>query len=563
MPRSLRITVAAGSIARVNAPAVAVNHFRQVQPIGAELALEDALDGAISRAIADGRFAGRPGELYILPTEGRIPADYAVVVGLGDFRDFTLDTVATIASATGLAITQLRLTRLATILPGGQYGLKTLQATKRFMKNLVSVLALVDPDGSFQELILCEADPVRAREVAEAARGAASVLKTRAIIEVMECNVDELTGRQVAAASAPSAAAAPILPPFPYDPVPVYLDISLRGETLFYRILDKKPALQVFKKQVPVDVLADLTNEMYRVAAETGVGQPARVRADLERLGALAYSQLLSAPMRERIRGFPNSPLVLVLDQSTVGIPWELLHDRQEFLCRRFPLARRVIMEGLGPSSQTTEPAKPLRMLIVADPTGDLPGAREECRRLFKAFREGSDFSVKLLEGDQATPMGLLKELNSGGYHVLHYAGHAEFNADRPEKSAWLLADGDVTAAQIGALEKVPAVVFANACESGVTAEWGGGYTYDGRVYGLASAFLQAGVSNYIGTFWRVHDDASAHFAVTFYNEVLYGGTLGQSMQAAREAVIQRMGWNELSWAGYMLYGDPTYCLVE
>jgi hypothetical protein len=60
-----------------------------------------------------------------------------------------------------------------------------------------------------------------------------------------------------------------------------------------------------------------------------------------------------------------------------------------------------------------------------------------------------------------------------------------------------------------------------------------------------------------------VHDDASAHFAVTFYNEVLYGGTLGQSMQAAREAVIQRMGWNELSWAGYMLYGDPTYCLVE
>jgi CHAT domain-containing protein len=420
----------------------------------------------------------------------------------------------------------------------------------------------VDPEGCFQELIFCESDAARARDVAEALRGAASVLKTRAVIDVVECGVDDLAGRQAAAAAAPAPSAA-ILPPFPYDPVPVYLDISLRGDYLFYRILDKKPALQVFKKQVPVDMLADLTNEMYRVAAETGIGQPARVRADLERLGALAYSQLLSAPMRERIRNFPNSPLVLVLDQSTVGIPWELLHDRQEFLCRRFPLARRVIMEGLGPSSQTTEPAKPLRMLIVSDPTGDLPGAREECRRLYKAFREGSDFVVKLLEGDKATPMDLLKELNSGGYHVLHYAGHAEFNADRPEKSAWLLADGDVTAAQIGALEKVPAVVFANACESGVTAEWGGGYTYDGRVYGLASAFLQAGVSNYIGTFWRVHDDASAHFAVTFYNEILYGGTLGQSMQAAREAVIQRMGWNELSWAGYMLYGDPTYCLVE
>jgi hypothetical protein len=413
MPRSLRITVAAGSIARVNVPAVVVSHFRQVKPIGAELALEDALDGAIGRAIADGRFAGRLGEVCILATDSRIPADYAVVVGLGDFRDFTLDTMATIASATGLAITQLRLARLATVLPGVEMGLKTLQATKRFLKNLLSVMALVDPDGCFQELILCEADATRAGEVAEAARGAASVLKTRASIDVVECTVDDIAGRKAPTATAPSSTAAAILPPFPYDPVPVYLDISLRGDYLFYRILDKKPALQVFKKQVPVDMLADLTNEMYRVAAETGIGQPARVRADLERLGALAYSQLLSAPMRERIRGFPNSPLVLVLDQSTVGIPWELLHDRQEFLCRRFPLARRVIMEGLGPSPQTTEPAKPLRMLIVSDPTSDLPGAREECRRLYKAFREGSDFVVKLLEGDKATPMDLLKELNS------------------------------------------------------------------------------------------------------------------------------------------------------
>jgi len=563
MPKSLRITVVTGSVTRVRAPAVVVAHFRQVQPMGEAQALDEALGGAIGRAIADGRLEGRLGEVCILPTESKVPATYAVVIGLGDFRSFTLDTLAAVASATGLVITQLKLNRLATILHGGDLGLKTLQATKRFLKNLVSVLALVDPDGAFRELILCEPDAGKAKQIAEAVRGAAGVLKTRVAIEVSECGAEDLAGQETVAQEAPTPPAAPVLPPFPYDPVPLYLDISLHGDYLYYRVLDKKPTLQVFKRQVPLDMLADLTNEMYRVAAEAGTRPAAQTRADLEALGALAYSQLLSAPMRERIRTFPNSPLVLVLDQSTVGIPWELLHDRQEFLCRRFPLARRVIIEGLAPAAQTSEPTKPLRMLIISDPTGDLPGAREECRRLHKAFREGSDFVVKLLEGEQATPMGLLQELNSGGYHLLHYAGHANFDADRPEKSCWLLAQGEITAAQIGGLERAPAVVFANACESGVTSEWGGGYTYDGRVYGLASAFLQAGVSNYIGTFWHVHDDASAHFATTFYNEVLYGAALGQAMQAAREAVIQRMGWNELSWAGYMLYGDPTYCLTE
>ena len=563
MPKSLRITVVSGSIARVRAPAILVDYFRQVQPVGATQEADEALGGEITRTVAEGRFAGRLGEVSILSSGGRLAAPLVVVVGLGDFRGFKLDTMAAVAAATGLAITQLQLTRLATVLHGNELGLKTVQAVKRFLKNFVSVLALLDPDGVFQELIICEPDAVHASEAAEAVRGAASVLKTRIAIEVNESKAEDLPGREAAAVHAPAPPQPPVLPPFPYDPVPVYLDISRHGDSLHYRVLDKQPTLQVYKRQAAQAVLDGISADMYRLAAEASSHPPAQIRAELEALGGQAFNQLLSAPMRERIRAFPNSPLVLVLDHGTVGIPWELLHDKQEFLCRRFAMARRVIMDGLSAAPPVQAPAKPLRMLLVSDPTGDLPGAREECRRLHKAFREGSDVIVKLLEGSQVTPDRLLAELSTGGYHVLHYAGHAEYNQNRPERSSWLLAQGDVTAAQVGALDRVPGVVFANACETGAAMQWGGGYSYDGRVYDLASAFLRAGVSNYIGTFWPVHDDASAHFATTFYNELLYGAALGQAMQTAREAVIERMGWNELSWAGYMLYGDPTFCLLE
>lgn len=562
MPKSLRITVVSGAMSRVRAPALLVHHFRQVQPVGVTQQVDEALGGSISRMIAEGRFAGRLGELGILSTENRVPAPFVVVVGLGDFRGFTLDTMAALAAATGLAITQLRLTRLATVLHGSELGLKTVQATKRFLKNLVSVMALLDPDGVFQELIVCEPDAAQADEVAEAVRGAASVLRTRIAIEVTRA-ADDLPGRDAAAIDAPQPPSPPVLPPFPFDPTPIYLDVSRHGDSLHYRVLDKQPTLQIYKRQAASAVLESISADLYRLATEACGRPSAQIRAELEQLGGAAFNQLMSAPMRERMRSFPNSPLVLVLDHGTVSIPWELLHDKQEFLCRRFPMARRVIMDGVFASPPPQAPAKPLRMLMVSDPTGDLPGAREECRRLHKAFQEGSDVVVKLLEGSQVTPDRLLAELSSGGFHVLHYAGHAEYNADRPDRSSWILAQGDVTAAQIGALNRVPGVVFANACETGATAEWGGGYSYDGRVYDLASAFLRAGVSNYIGTFWPVHDDASAHFAITFYNEVIYGAALGQAMQSAREAVIQRMGWNELSWAGYMLYGDPTFCLLE
>ena len=105
--------------------------------------------------------------------------------------------------------------------------------------------------------------------------------------------------------------------------------------------------------------------------------------------------------------------------------------------------------------------------------------------------------------------------------------------------------------------------MFSNSCQAGATAEWANGYRYEGQAFGIGSAFLLAGVRNYIGTFWVVHDEESVLFASEFYQNVVAGLSLGEALLSARHEVLQHKGWNGLTWASYMLYGDPTFTLLS
>ena len=78
-------------------------------------------------------------------------------------------------------------------------------------------------------------------------------------------------------------------------------------------------------------------------------------------------------------------------------------------------------------------------------------------------------------------------------------------------------------------------------------------------MFGLGSAFLLAGVANYVGTFWVVHDTESLDFATACYRRLAAGGRLGDALQAARTAVAATHGAQAITWASYVHYGDPAY----
>ena len=61
--------------------------------LGATAALDAKLGKAISKAVEDGEFAGKEGQLLLLHTYGRIPAQRVLLVGLGKREEFVPDVV--------------------------------------------------------------------------------------------------------------------------------------------------------------------------------------------------------------------------------------------------------------------------------------------------------------------------------------------------------------------------------------------------------------------------------------------------------------------------------------
>ncbi|MBI5055716.1 MAG: CHAT domain-containing protein [Nitrospirae bacterium] len=282
----------------------------------------------------------------------------------------------------------------------------------------------------------------------------------------------------------------------------------------------------------------------------------------LKDFGRLMFDELIPVSVKDKLIKTRVKNLMVNIDDSLVFVPWELLFDGKEFLCRRFSLGRSVstkqqvsvVIRALG---------RPLKMQLLADPGGDLKASYEEGVEIKNEISALDDWvDVTLKSTDIRTDYVKAKIRN---FDIVHYAGHAEHDSLDPENSGWVLKDGMLRAEDIknmrGAMP-MPSLVFSNACKSGHSEEWKLEEDYEDRIFGLANAFLLAGVQHYIGTFWEIPDEAGSYFAIHFYKYIAQGSTIGEAMRKARVALINKYGEDTIVWAGYMLYGDPTTAYV-
>ena len=79
---------------------------------------------------------------------------------------------------------------------------------------------------------------------------------------------------------------------------------------------------------------------------------------------------------------------------------------------------------------------------------------------------------------------------------------------------------------------------------------------------GLASSFILGGALGLIGTLWPIFDEGAAEFASTFYESLLAGQSLGEAMRLARLRVRESRP-HDVTWASFVLYGDPTLSILE
>jgi class 3 adenylate cyclase/CHAT domain-containing protein/tetratricopeptide (TPR) repeat protein len=280
----------------------------------------------------------------------------------------------------------------------------------------------------------------------------------------------------------------------------------------------------------------------------------------MQAAGQIMFDHLLSAEAKEKILHTQAEHLLIRLDDHLVHIPWELLFDGKQFLCQRFSMGRIVATRQRIADVAERQISKPLRMLVVADPRNDLAAAKREGTHVRDELDKEHEFiNVNLKAGD--VPVTFLKA-KIRDYDVIHYAGHADYDKTDPGNSGWLMADGKLTSNDIKAMtgnKPMPALVFANGCQSGQTDEWKLRADYEKDIFGLANAFLITGVQHYVGTFWDILDDPGHDFALAFYHEMIGGQSVGEAVRRARLSLVDKYGEETIVWASYMLYGDPTF----
>jgi len=211
-----------------------------------------------------------------------------------------------------------------------------------------------------------------------------------------------------------------------------------------------------------------------------------------------------------------------------------------------------------------------LEILLVVNPTQDLPGAELEGQRVKKLLGEGLNARLTVRHGTEATRDALRADFRSGKYDLVHYAGHAFFDPAEPSRSGILCAGGQVlSGAELSGLGNLPNLVVFNACEAGRIRGAADRKTRDldmarrvERAVGLAESFLRGGIANYVGTYWPVGDAAAETFAVVFYQQLLHGESVGAALLKARNQV-QSLKPATVDWADYLHYGDFNSTLKQ
>jgi len=106
-------------------------------------------------------------------------------------------------------------------------------------------------------------------------------------------------------------------------------------------------------------------------------------------------------------------------------------------------------------------------MLLVVNPTQDLPGAEEERNRILSMAGRHQGIHVSTILQGQATKPRLAEEFASGKYDLVYYAGHAYFDeANRSQSGILCAGDQVLSGRDLATLDSLPSLVVFNACES-------------------------------------------------------------------------------------------------
>jgi hypothetical protein len=331
------------------------------------------------------------------------------------------------------------------------------------------------------------------------------------------------------------------------------LHISRDDNRVEYELLEHdRTAATNYTAPQPWPEIADCADRIQRLlifVRHRGGGLPQDVD-ELRAAGAALAAAAWPPELCRRLQDAPRVALRLQLDRAVLGAPWELSYFGDEFLCLRLATGRMI---SPAPSTCPDQPPTLTSLVVglIANPQFDLLDAWREGQELRALFEGRSQIRCRVW----ANHLALAEFTRAMGQcDWLHFAGHAAGGAD----DAWRLADGNFDgAAALQLAGGVPKLVYASACESarcdpatGPGDDW------------LVGALLRQGVGHFVGTLAPILDGQCASLAASFYRRLLDGESVGEALQRGRQAA-RATGGTSLSWAMYVLYGDPAARIIE
>lgn len=227
---------------------------------------------------------------------------------------------------------------------------------------------------------------------------------------------------------------------------------------------------------------------------------------------------LLIGTFETNLRESGIEHLVIVPDLALRLVPFQVLRDQQGVhLCDRFRISYassiNAIVENIrcGRSRQAVK-----SVLIVQDPSGALPMSEYETACIQRHF---SGASITILDDTNATSENIAEAVRSAD--ILHFSTHGRFVSEEPEQSGIEIKDGRwLTLREIRQLEIASgALVFLSACDTGRLK-----LTSRIETMGIVPAFLDAGASTVVSTFWAVEDRSTALVAGKYYENLVHSG---------------------------------------
>ena len=268
----------------------------------------------------------------------------------------------------------------------------------------------------------------------------------------------------------------------------------------------------------------------------------AKVIADPERLAQVILEPFKNQIRRaQRIRVLPSGAL---RDIDFHALPF----DGGDILLAAKPVIYGLDLSPTVGASRTSKPAKgaALQALIVADPSGDLPGTLKEAEGVTHSIEDWNHpGQVTCLTGSQAEVQAVRRKLAE--VEIFHFSGHGRFGGLGGLDSSLLLnAKRRLTVGDILVLDRSPSWVVLSGCD---TARSQGGETSQG--IGLAQAFALAGSKAVVASVRSVDDRTAADFLSDLYRR--WDGASDPASALQQAQLAWRRKNSRADWASFRI----------